>query len=177
MNKNKIFIILSLFGFGAIARLIPHAPNFAPVAAIAIASSLCLSKKWSVILPILAMLISDLFIGFYDWRLMAVVYISFGLIGIFSWFLKKHANIFNVVATSLMASIFFFLATNIAVWAFSAWYTKTFAGLMFCLEMGLPFLRNTMLGDLFYTAVLCGAILLAREINKKRAIINNRVIK
>jgi hypothetical protein len=171
MNKNKIFIILSLLGLGAMARLIPHAPNFAPVAAIAIAASLCLNKKWSVILPMGALFVSDLLIGFYDWKLMAVVYVSFGMIGIFSWLLKKHGNFLNVVATSLGASVFFFLITNLAVWFFSAWYPKTLAGLALCLEAGLPFFRNTLMGDLFYTTVLCGGIILVREINKKRILI------
>lgn len=171
MNKNKILIILSLLGLAIMARLIPHAPNFAPVAAIAIAASLCLNRKWSILLPVGAMLISDLFIGFYDWKLMAVVYVSFGLIGIFSWWLKKHGNFMNVVATSLGASIFFFLSTNVAVWAFSAWYPKTIAGLTLCLEMGLPFFRNTLMGDLFYTAVLCGGIILVREMSKKRKLV------
>jgi len=171
MNKNKIFIILSLLSLAVFARLIPHAPNFAPVAAIAIAASLCLNKKWSILLPIGALLISDLLIGFYDWKLMAVVYISFGIIGVFSWWLKRHGDFLNVVATSLGASIFFFLSTNMAVWAFSAWYPKTMAGLALCLEAGLPFFRNTLTGDLSYTAVLCGGILLVREINKKRILV------
>jgi hypothetical protein len=171
MNKNKILIILSLLGLAVLARLIPHAPNFAPVAAIALAASLCLSKKWSILLPLGALVISDLFIGFYDWRLLAVVYLSFGLIGVFSWWLKKHGNFMNIVATSLTASIFFFLTTNIAVWAFSAWYPKTIAGLALCLEMGLPFFRNTLLGDLAYTVVLCGGILLVRAISQKRILV------
>jgi len=149
----------------------PHAPNFAPVAAIAIAASLCLSKKWAVILPVAAMLLSDLLIGFYEWRLMAVVYLSFGLIGIFSWWLKKEGKIINVIATSLAASVFFFLTTNVAVWALSNWYAKTWVGLLFCLEMGLPFFRNTLVSDLVYTAVLCGGILAIREISKKRKLV------
>jgi hypothetical protein len=171
MKKNKIFIILSLLGLGAMARLIPNAPNFAPVAAIAIAASLCLNKKWSIILPVGALFISDLLIGFYDWKLMAVVYVSFGMIGIFSWFLKKHGNFLNVVATSLGASIFFFFSTNIAVWIFSAWYPKTISGLILCLEMGLPFFRNTLMGDLFYTVVLASGIILVKEINRKRQLV------
>lgn len=166
MDKNKFFIILTLLGLAVVSRLIPHLPNFAPVAAVAMAASLCLNKKWSIILPIFALFISDALIGFYDWRLMLAVYVSFSVIGVFSWWLKKHSNPINLLTVSLGASIFFFFTTNTSVWLFSSWYPKTLAGLTLSLEMGLPFFRNTLMGDLFYTLVLCGGILLVREISK-----------
>jgi len=60
-------MITLLFIFiGAILRVIPHAPNFAPIAAIALFGGVYLPKKKALILPILAMLISDYFIGFYE---------------------------------------------------------------------------------------------------------------
>ncbi len=170
IDKNKFFIILSLVALVVVSRLIPHAPNFAPVAAIAMAASLCLSKKWSVFLPIFAVLISDALIGFYDWRLMLAVYSSFAVIGVFSWWLKKHSDFINFLTVSLGASIFFFFTTNTAVWLFSSWYPKTLAGLTLSLEMGLPFFRNTLLGDLFYTTILCGGILLIRVISQRKKI-------
>lgn len=168
MNKNKFFIILTLLGLAVVSRLIPHLPNFAPVAAVAMAASLCLNKKWSIILPIFALFISDALIGFYDWRLMLAVYGSFAVIGVFSWWLKKHSHPINLLTVSLGASIFFFFTTNTSVWLFSNWYPKTLVGLALSLEMGLPFFRNTLFGDLFYTTILCGGILLIRAVGQRK---------
>jgi hypothetical protein len=55
--------------------------------------------------------------------------------------------------TSIAGSILFFLVTNFGVWATSSMYEKTFSGLMRSYQMGIPFFRNTLLGDLFYTAL------------------------
>ncbi|HPA25485.1 MAG TPA: hypothetical protein PLK76_01865 [bacterium] len=171
MHKNKIFIILTLLGLSVMSRLIDHAPNFVPLAAVAMAASLCLNKKWSIILPLGALFISDLMLDFYDWKLMMVVYGSFAVIGILSWWLKKHQGWLNILATSLVGSIFFFFSTNTAVWLFSTWYPKTFSGLILSLEMGLPFFRNTLMADLFYTTILCGSIILIREIKHRKKIV------
>ena len=49
------------------------------------------------------------------------------------------------------------MVTNYAVWQFSPWYEKSLAGLLESYTLALPFFRNTLLGDLFYSAVLFGA--------------------
>ena len=47
-------------------------------------------------------------------------------------------------------------------------YEQTFRGLMQSYEMGLPFFRNTLLGDLFYVALLFGAYELVLYVVRKR---------
>jgi hypothetical protein len=54
-------------------------------------------------------------------------------------------------------SLVFFVASNFAVWAFSGMYSLDLAGLSQCFIAALPFLQNTVAGDLFWTAVLFGA--------------------
>jgi hypothetical protein len=175
MNKNKIFLVLCLLGLAVVARLLPHLPNFAPITAIALIAGLYLGKKWSVILPIVGLLLSDIFVGFYDWRLMAVVYGSFMSIGIFSWWLKKNPGFLKLALTSIWSSIFFFLTTNFAVWAFSAWYPKTLAGLLNCFALALPFLRNSFLGDLFYVSVFYFSIVLVKIFVKKYQLVKQNI--
>lgn len=161
MKNFKFIIALFFILVGVSLRLIPHAPNFTPIATIALFAGVYFSKKIALLLPVLAMLISDLFIGFYDFKLMAAVYGSFILCTIMGFWLKKHKKWNTIAGAALLSSAFFFVITNFAVWAFSSWYAKSFSGLIQCYIMALPFLKNTLLGDLFYTAVFFGAYELA----------------
>ena len=93
----------------------------------------------------------------YAWPLMLTVYGAYILIGLMGTLIKKHKSLETVVAGSLVASVIFFLATNLAVWQFSPWYAKSLSGLIQCYTLALPFFRNTLMGDLFYVSVLFGA--------------------
>ncbi|MGC1824356.1 MAG: DUF6580 family putative transport protein, partial [Pseudolabrys sp.] len=61
-------------------------------------------------------------------------------------------------------SLIFFVTTNFAVWAFSGIYPRTFEGLTQCYIAALPFLDKSVLGDLFWTAVLFGGAWLAQRV-------------
>lgn len=170
-KKGKIvkFVIALLFILAGIGlRLVPHAPNFTPIAAIALFGGVYFSKKTALILPVLAMLISDVFIGFYDLKIMAAVYGSFILCAILGFWLKKRKKWQTVAGAAILSSVLFFLITNFAVWAFSPWYAKTFSGIIQSYLMALPFFRNTLLGDLFYTAVFFGVYELVMVWVRKR---------
>ena len=156
-----------------ILRLIPHLPNFAPIAAMALFGGTYLNKKYALLVPIAAMLISDWFIGFYNPWIMASVYGSFIIIGLIGLWLKNHKNVANVLGASISGSIIFFLVTNFAVWAVPgklALYPHTWQGLLDCYIMGLPFLKNTFLGDLFYVGALFGLyeIVLLLTVKRRR---------
>ena len=152
-RKQAIVIALSLIIFAALIRLSAHLPNATPIAALAFAGSRYLGRRFAVLLPLIALFLSDMFIGFYDWRIMLSVYGSFLLIGCLSWIVRKQAFLplgFSVVG----ASVLFFLITNAAVWWFSPWYEKSLAGLLYSYTLGIPFMRNMMIGDVIYTAAL-----------------------
>lgn len=158
-TKYKIIIGLLLVGFIILARLIPHLPNVAPVAAVGLVAARYLGKRFAILLPVLGMLVSDIFIGFYHLPVMLSVYGSFMLIGFGASVLMKYWRV-PLVTYSMGASVFFFLVTNFAVWLSAAWYPKTLSGLLLAFEMGLPFLRYALVGDFLYTAVLSGAFAL-----------------
>lgn len=158
MNWKSLLIIAgALVAFAVIMRIVPHAPNMTPVAAIAFASSLYLGRRWAIILPLAALLLSDMIIGFYGWQVMLSVYGSFGLIGVISWIGRRYRSVLPVGLSVISGSILFFLITNGAVWMFSPWYEKSLTGLLYSYEMGLPFLRNMLIGDVVYTAGLVAA--------------------
>ena len=56
----------------------------------------------------------------------------------------------------------FFLTTNFAVWAFEGIYSHDLAGLTACYVAALPFFKNTVIGDLFWTCALFGGYQLFR---------------
>lgn len=142
---------------GIILRLVPHMPNFAPIAALALFGGVYLNKKQALIIPLVAMLISDIFIGFYSSRIMLSVYGSFLIIGLLGIYLKKHKSVVNIAVASLTASILFFVITNFSMWAIPhSMYAHTWQGLLTCYTMALPFFRNTLMGDLFYVGSMFG---------------------
>ena len=155
---SLLFITLSVA-----ARLLYHAPNFVPIGALALWAGVYLPKRYSIFLPLAAMLISDYFVGFYDWRLMAVVYASFVLITLIGWAIRKHKSASNILLASLTGSVIFFITTNFAVWYFSEWYPHTPQGLMLSYTMAIPFFRNSLLADLFYNASFFGVYKFVEE--------------
>lgn len=158
MDKTtKLVISIILVTLGVASRLLPHLWNFAPIAAIALFSGVYLGRRYALILPPVAMLIGDLFIGFYSLPLMVAVYGSYVFIGLIGVWIKKYKSLETVVAASITASVLFFLVTNFVVWQFSPWYAKSISGLIQTFTMALPFFRNTLMGDLFYVSVLFGA--------------------
>ena len=170
LNNKKLLIplLLIILGFGA--RLLPHAANFTPIFAIAMFGALYLPKKYALIVPLAAMLVSDIFIGFYSWQIMLAVYSSFAFMGIIGLLVRKNKKFHTVLGGTLLGSILFFLITNTAVWAFGTMYIHNFAGLMQSYTMAIPFFKNSLLGNLFYVGILVGgfefAKMLATKVNK-----------
>ncbi len=156
-DKNKVLIVLLLILIGASARLFPHPANFAPIGAIAIFGALYLPRKIALVAPLLAMFASDIFIGFYSWQMMVAVYFGFVIMGMIGLQVRKNKKFSTILGGTLLGSFLFFLLTNAAVWAFGTMYTLDLSGLMQSYYMAIPFFRNSLAGDLFYTAVLVGA--------------------
>jgi len=149
-------------------RLLPHLPNFAPIAALGLFGGTYLNKKYALLVPLLAMLFSDYFIGFAPFWITFSVYFSFFLIGLLGLWLKNHKNLSNIIGASLFGSVLFFIITNFAVWAATPWYAKDLSGLTQCFLLAIPFFRNTILGDLFYVGVMFGLYELVLIITVKR---------
>ncbi len=170
-KKGKILEIIVAVIFiliGVSFRFLPHPPNFAPITAIALFGGVYLSRKTAFFLPVIAMFISDIFIGYYEFSLMLSVYISFLLMVFLGFWLKKRKKWYNIGGSALLSGLLFFIITNFAVWAFTPWYPFNFAGLMECYTMALPFFKNTLLGNLFYVTVFFGAYELAEVWIKKK---------
>ena len=152
---------------GALARILPHPANFAPIAAMTLFGGTYLGKKQAFIIPLAAMIVSDTFIGFDSIPMRIAVYGSFLTSVLIGLWLKNHKNAKNVILGTLLSSIIFFTVTNFAVWAFGSMYSKSLTGIFECFTFAIPFFRNTILGDMFYSGAFFGGYELVRNIIKK----------
>lgn len=150
---------------GVLSRFLPHHPNFAPITAIALFSGVYLEKRYALILPFLAMIISDYFLGFHSTILF--VYLSFLVSGLIGLWIRTNKKTSTVIGGSLISSIAFFIITNFGFWAATNMYEKSFEGLMYCYYMGIPFFKGTIMGDLFYTGMFFGGYELVKLVNYK----------
>src|SRR4030043_1780249 len=96
-------LALSLIIIGILLRFAPHTPNFTPVAAIALFGAVYLKRKYALIIPLLLMVISDLFLGMHN-----VVFFTWGgfiLITFLGFWLKKNKNMGRILGSSLASAL------------------------------------------------------------------------
>jgi hypothetical protein len=165
---NKLVLLTGMILTAALTRLLPHPNNFSPIAAMALFGGAYFGKRSTALLiPLIALWLSDLvlnntvYAAFYNgftW-ITPSFYWSYGVFAMLAMagtsFLQKPTTP-RVLGASLSASVVFFLVSNFGVWLESGMYPKTATGLSACYAAGLPFLSNTIVGDLVYTGVLFG---------------------
>jgi len=167
ISMNYRFAI-SLIALAALTRLLPHPHNFTPIGAMALFGAAYFNRQWLLlVVPFAALFFSDLFINnviyreLYGGQFTLIsswwIYAAFALVMLagMGW-VGKQVNTIRVFGASLSASAIFFLVTNFSVWVSSGMYPKTLAGLAACYTAGIPFLGNTVLGDLFFSSALFG---------------------
>lgn len=157
-NRVILLVALALIVFAMLARLLPHPPNFTPIAAVALFGALYLPKRSAILIPLVALFVSDIFIGFYGWPIMLAVYGSFALIGVIGFVVRRYKSLNSILAGTIGGTLLFFLVTNAAVWAFGTMYAPGVAGLIASYTAALPFLRASLAGNLFYVALLVGVM-------------------
>ena len=146
-----------LIGFDVAARLLPHAPGFMPVAASALFAGRVLRiPALAVIVPLVAMGLSSLAMNPEDWRVELVVYAFISVPAIAGMLSRRYNGLGATAAVMVACSLLFFATSNFAVWFFGSMYSHDLAGLTQSYILALPFLENSVAGDLFWSAVLFG---------------------
>ncbi len=169
----RFLFITTVLLVAAITRLFPHIPNFTPIAAMALFGGVYYNNKaMAFVMPLLAMLVSDVLLelttgwGFHN--TMIYVYVSFALTTVIGLMVKKNVTIKSVAVGSLASSVIFFIITNFGVWAANG-FAGGLAGLNTTYIMGIPFFAPTLVGDIFFNAILFGLFYLVQI--KKPALI------
>ena len=166
----QTLIIISFIILASLSRFIPHIQNFSPIGAISLFGAAFFKSKWKAFLiPISATWISDLFLNniiyseyysgftwFYEgshWQFFSYALII--LLGLSLY--KNNINLTKLGLGAFGSTLIFFLVSNFGVWFSGVIYTKNFAGLVSCYVAGIPFLKGTVLGNLFYVPILFGS--------------------
>lgn len=158
-NKARLLALVTAIFLAAALRLLPHPPNFSPIAAMALFSGAYLPKRaLAFVAPFAALLLSDAVLGFYAG--MNFVYFSFALTVLIGWAIASRKTPLIIGSAAVASSVLFFVLTNFGMWLFSGFYPLTGAGLVACFVAAVPFFQNTLAGDLLFTALLFGGFAL-----------------
>jgi hypothetical protein len=161
MMSTRLTLVVSIVVAAALSRLLPHVPNVTPIAAVALFSGAYIADRWlAFVVPLAAMLVSDLILGFYGPGEMASVYLGFALVVALGLWVGEKGSALRIGSAAITASLLFFVITNFAVWAFGTMYPNSAAGLAECYIAALPFFRYTLAGDLSCTLLLFGGFAL-----------------
>ena len=166
LQTGVLSIIILLAAF---TRIMPHPPNFSPIAAIGLFGAAHFAKKWQAFfIPLIGIWVSDLVInnyvysssssnivwfysGFY-WQYISYILIIFAGLFIFN----RGISLTKTVGGMISSSGIFFLVSNFGVWAGGTMYPKNFGGVITCYAAGIPFIHNTIISDVLFTTVLFG---------------------
>ncbi len=183
-------IALAFLGLSLIVAsrfVMTETPNFKPVAALALFSGM-LIRDWrlAIVVPAAGMFASDLVLGFGEAMLVLTIYGSLGLNVIIGRWLNQRWTTENLIGrlkastvAVLLGSCQFFWLTNLAVWAFTPWYSRDLSGLFSCVLNGIPFWKFSMAADLTFALsplVLTAAVfsLVFRTSTKTTPVVANR---
>jgi len=155
MNNYRLIILVLVVVFATLLRFLPHPPNFTPIIALSIFAGVFISdRKWALLVPVSAMLVTDLFLGWHN--TIPYVYASLLVIVLVGRSLRYHKTALSIFGGGVGGTMLFFIITNFGVWLSGSMYPKTWEGVIACYIAAVPFLHYMMLGTLFYSAVFFG---------------------
>lgn len=151
--QSKLITALVLIAGAAVMRLVPHIPNFTPLAAIALLGGSRISQKsLAYLIPVAALFLSDAILGFYG-RDMVPVYASFLFTVFLGTRIQASTTWTNTMGMSLVSSIVFFAITNLVFLNAHSLYPYNVNGMIQSYIAGIPFFGYSVLGDLFYNSI------------------------
>ncbi len=152
---------------GAVARVLPHAPNFTPTGALAFYSGSKMSLKAALSISLGILFLSDLVLGWHS--TMFFVYAGFALTALLGHALKDTGTAGKISGLAA-SSLLFFVTTNFGVWLTSGMYPHSLAGLSACYVAALPFLSNELLSTMLYGGAFFGASKMIEHALKARGV-------
>jgi hypothetical protein len=159
-TKDRTLFLSALVVLGVAGRfLLTDLPNFAPVGALALfAGASFANRRIAIALPLVVMFLSDAVVGFHS--TIPFVYVGMLLYALLGMWAGNGIQPSRLIPATILGSVTFFIITNFG--AFLSFYPKTWAGLVECYTLALPFFRNTLSGDLIFGSVMFGCLGLAQ---------------
>jgi hypothetical protein len=94
---------------------------------------------------------------------MIFVYGALALIVTTGFLLKKRPSFINVITATVFSSGLFFIISNFGSWLVSDFYPKNLTGLTESYLAAIPFLQNSIAGNLFFSSLFFGGFYLAEK--------------
>jgi hypothetical protein len=179
MHHVRFATLTAMILFAAATRVLPHPPNYTPIAAIALFGGATFAiRRLALLTTLAALFLSDLLLeatiragvqtgwlgaassrGFHKgWW---VVYGCFVLTVGLGWLLRGRRTLPNVAMATLASSVLFFVITNLAAWYQDSLYPRDLSGLGACYTAAIPYFGWTLAGDAVYATALFGGLALA----------------
>ncbi len=142
---------------GIIGRCVIHIPDVTPLTTLCLFSSTVFSKRQSCLMLLLILVLSDLCLhyllpipAFGSWTIFTYSgwFMTLGLGFLFS----KNRTEFSWIYYTVFASFLFWLWTNFGTWITTTLYPHTLQGFCECYIAALPFLRNSVIGSVVWSA-------------------------
>lgn len=164
--RPRTLVLVGFAAAAALARLLPHPPDFTPVGALALfCGATFASRRAALWVPLGAMLAGDVGLeltgrtGLHaGLPLVYALFAASALLG--RGLLAERRGPERVAAASIASATLFFLVSNLGTWTWSGSYAHDLAGLGACYAAALPFWANDVAGHLVYGAALFGALAL-----------------
>ena len=171
MKRDELvrgLVFVALVSIAVTVRLVSETPNFNAVTAAALFAGFYFRNRLTALaVPLLAMVMSDVFLGGYDTPVMIAVYASLCVPIAWRSVLRRQLSPLSVGGGAVCSSLAAFGLSNLAVWY--AWYPHTAAGFARCYASAVPFLANAMTSDLLFSAGFFGLYALALQLRSEPA--------
>jgi hypothetical protein len=123
MNKTRFIVLAGMILAATTSRLIPHPPNFTPIAALALfGGAAFVDTRAAFIVPLAGLFLSDLVLGFY--AITPVVYGSFALIVCLGFWVRRRQTVWRIAGAAVVSAVLFFILTNFGAWALGTLFPR-----------------------------------------------------
>ncbi|OMP78727.1 MULTISPECIES: SoxR reducing system RseC family protein [unclassified Chitinophaga] len=185
-TRENIMIAVLIF-LAIISRVITNNLqlwNFNAIGAAALFGGMMIrNKRLAYLLPVLTLFLSDLFLQFFTnvqtfyGAYIGQLFFVYGAFLFITWIATriKKADALTILIASIGSGVVFFMITNLGTFLTTNLYPHTLSGLIACYAAGIPFYKegdlfssfalNGILGNVFFSAVLFGALSLIKQIS------------
>lgn len=173
---TKGVVLFSFVAVTVIARIVPHPANVTPLTALSLWTGAQYNPKISLVLMLITLLTSDALLAVLYNQAWLDTWSFFTYTGFLSitWLSTRLTKISHLPIYTISASLGYWLWTNFGVWALANHYAKTPAGLINCYVKALPFLTNSIIGDIIWVSLIFGCFLLRFRMSKKKLYYQNQ---
>jgi hypothetical protein len=157
--------------FAVLFRIFPHTLGFTPVIAALLFFGSRMSRR-QLAIPFVLLAASDVFLTkfYYGYPFTpdhVASWMFYAAVLFLGTTLSGEPKPLKIAGAALGSSVAFFIVSNFAVWTVWNMYPKNFGGLVACYIAGIPFFRNALAGDMFFTAVMFSIPVLIGAISGK----------